>query len=223
MEQKHKEKIRAKMIGRIITWGDKISIANKNMGKTLLNLGCGVELQAGFINIDLYPLEDLKAKKGVLNKAVVRGKYIQADVRKLPFKDNYADYILASEILEHIPLQDLNNTLREWVRVLKKGGRMVITCPDFNEVALEWLNTPFDPVRYGDMAQVIYGSQVAEGEVHRSPITPAFFHYYLGSMGLKDGKIAMYKKGHETIDYPGKRKKKDEVYRCGVVHVDLIK
>ena len=195
----------------------------ENMEKIKISLGCGIDLQPGFINIDLYSLADLKAKKGVLSKARVRGKYIQSDVRKLPFKDNYADYILASEILEHIPLKDLNNTLREWVRVLKPGGRMVITCPDFNECALEWLNTPFDPERYGDMAQVIFGSQIAEGEYHHSPITPQFFQYYLSSLGLKEGKIFTYKKGHPTIDYPGKPAKEGYVYRNGVVHVDLIK
>lgn len=193
--------------------------------KTLrkLNLGCGIDLQPGFINIDLYDLKDLKEKKGALCKAKVRGKYIKSDVRKLPFKDNYADYIIASEILEHIPLKDLNNTLREWVRVLKKGGRMVITVPDFDEVCREWLAEPYDPERYGEMAQVIYGNQITPGEFHTAPLTVAFFQNSLGKMGLKSGKITTYKRGHPTIDYPGKPAQKGYMYRNGVIHVDLIK
>jgi len=193
--------------------------------KTLLNLGCGIELQKDFINVDLYDLKDLKAKKGALCKAKVRGEYVQADVRKLPFKDNYADYIMASEILEHIPLKDLNNTIREWVRVLKKGGRMVITVPDFDEVAREWVEmsqNPFDPERYGELAQVIYGNQITPGEFHTSPLNVAFIQSSLGKL-VKDGKITTYKRGTPTINYPGKPAKKGYAYRNGVLHIDCIK
>jgi len=188
-----------------------------------INLGCGIDLQPGFINVDLYDEKDLREGKGVLSKAKVRGKYLKSDVRKLPFEDDYADYIIASEILEHIPLQDLNNTLREWVRVLKPGGKMIITCPDFDQVARDWLKTPFDPATYGDMAQVIYGSQITDGEYHLSPITAQFFEYYLSRMNLKDGKITTLPAGHKTIDYDGKPAKKGYMYRNGVVHVEIIK
>lgn len=195
------------------------------MGKTLirLNLGCGVKLKAGFVNVDMYDLKDLKEAKGVFHEAEVKGKYVQGDVRHLPFPDNYADYILATEILEHIPLRDVTNTLKEWVRVLKKGGRMVITCPDFNALALQWLETPFSPESYGEIAQGIYGNQLADGEYHRSPITPQFLQYYLGSLGLKKGKIFTIPRGSLMKDYPGKPAEKNRAYRYGEVHVDLIK
>jgi predicted SAM-dependent methyltransferase len=191
-----------------------------------LNLGAGIDLQPGFTNIDLYELKDLKAKKGVLNKAKVRGKYLKADVRKLPFEDESVDYIMASEILEHIPLKDLNDTLREWVRVLKKGGKMIITVPDFDEVAREWIEMSmekYNPERYGEIAQVIYGNQITEGEFHTAPLNVAFFQNSLGRMGLKDGKIMTYKRGTPTINYPGKPAKKGFMYRNGVIHVSITK
>ena len=194
------------------------------MGKNVkLNLGCGVLLKEGFINVDRYTLEELKEAKGVLHQAVVKGRYVQGDVRDLPFKDNFADYILATEILEHIPLADVTKTLKEWVRVLKPGGRMVITCPDFNALAKQWLETPFLPETYGDMAQGIYGNQLAPGEFHQSPITPQFLQYYLGSLKLKDGKIHIVPRGSPMRAYPGKPADKDRVYRFGEVHVDLTK
>lgn len=187
-----------------------------------INLGCGIELQKGFINVDLYDINELKKKEGVFKNVKIAGKYVQADVRKLPFPDEYADYILASEILEHIPLKDLNNTLREWVRVLKKGGRMVITCPDFDQVAEDWLHDPFTPEIYGDSAQVIYGSQLADGEYHKSPITKEFMQYYLGGLVSK-GTIAKYPRGTSTKNYPGKPAKQGFVYRNGVIHCDVVK
>jgi SAM-dependent methyltransferase len=187
-----------------------------------LNLGCGIDLQKDFINVDLYDLKDLKEKKGALNKAKVRGEYLQGDVRKLPFKDEYADYIIASEILEHIPLKDVVKTMIEWLRVLKKGGRMVITVPDFDEIAREWLEMDYSPERYGEIAQVIYGNQITKGEFHTAPFNVRFFQNTLGKMGV-NGKIMTYKRGHPTIDYPGKPAKKGYMYRNGVLHISLTK
>lgn len=193
------------------------------MGKIKLNLGCGIDLQPGFINIDLYDLKDLKSKKGAFNKAVIRGKYLKCDVRKLPYKNNYADYIIASEILEHLPLVDLNKTLREWIRVLKPGGRMVITCPDFDQLAQEWLEMEYSPERYGELAQMIYGNQITPTEFHTAPINVRFFQNAFTGMKLKGGKITTYKRGTLTLDYPGKPAIEGYAYRCGVIHVDLIK
>ena len=177
------------------------------MGKIRLNLGAGIKPIKGFINVDKHDF----------------GKcYIKADVRKLPFKDNYADYILASEILEHIPLKDLNNTLREWVRVLKPGGRMVIKCPDFDALAQEWLETPFSPEGYGNLAQGIYGNQITDEEFHVAPINRQFLNYYLSGLKLK-GKIGVFPKGCKEVGYPGIKANPDRIYRFGEVHADVNK
>ena len=173
-----------------------------------INLGAGVTPIKGFINVDKHDFGE---------------GYIKADVRKLPFKDNYADYIIASEILEHIPLRDLNATLREWVRVLKPGGRMIIKCPDFNAMAKQWLDTPFSPQAFGDMAQGFYGNQLTEEEYHRSPITVPFLQFYLGGMGLRRGHIVTYSKDHKEVSYPGMKADPKRVYRFGEIHVDIIK
>ena len=188
-----------------------------------LNLGCGVKMLPNFINVDVYDIEDLKKKQGVFWEAEVKGLYLNADIRELPFPDEYADYILASEVLEHIPLKDINKTLREWYRVLKTGGRMVIKCPNFNALAEQWLTTEFNPESYGDMAQGIYGNQLTEKEYHLSPITPQMLNYYIAGMGVKEGKIGVYPKGHTVVGYPGIKEDKTRVYRFGDVHCDFIK
>lgn len=194
------------------------------MGTIKLNLGCGIQLKEGFINVDnSYDLEELKAKKGILKEAIVKGRYVRADVRELPFKDNWADYILATEIIEHIPLVDLKKTLSEWVRVLKPGGRMIITAPDFNALARQWLETPFSPEAYGDMAQGIYGNQLWAGEFHCAPITPQVLQFYFSQMKVQEGKIHVVPRLSPERSYPGKPGRKDRVYRFGEIHVDLTK
>jgi SAM-dependent methyltransferase len=47
---------------------------------------------------------------------------------RLPFKDGELDYVVASHNLEHYP--DLQQTLGEWKRVLKKGGILGVVVPD---------------------------------------------------------------------------------------------
>lgn len=47
----------------------------------------------------------------------------------LPFSDNSQDYLYSSHVLEHIT--DYKSTLKEWFRVLKIGGFMVIVVPHF--------------------------------------------------------------------------------------------
>ena len=46
----------------------------------------------------------------------------------LPFAGNTFDLVLSHEVLEHV--QDDRATLREIVRVLKPGGRLVLFCPN---------------------------------------------------------------------------------------------
>jgi SAM-dependent methyltransferase len=44
------------------------------------------------------------------------------------FKDGVLDYVFSSHLLEDF--FDTEAVLREWIRVLKPGGRLVIFCPD---------------------------------------------------------------------------------------------
>jgi predicted SAM-dependent methyltransferase len=53
--------------------------------------------------------------------------YLGYDGKTLPFPNESQDYIYSSHCLEHI--SDYNQALREWMRVLKVGGHMVISVP----------------------------------------------------------------------------------------------
>lgn len=56
-------------------------------------------------------------------------KVFQMDGAKLNFKDNEFDVVVASDVLEHLP--DKQTVLREWYRVLKPGGCIMIFVPAF--------------------------------------------------------------------------------------------
>ncbi len=82
-----------------------------------LNLGCGKDIREGYVNLDLVKLE---------------GVDVVCDVnKKLPFKDDYFDEIMAYDILEHV--NDMPKVLKELHRILKKGGILRIKVPHFLE------------------------------------------------------------------------------------------
>lgn len=177
------------------------------MKKVKLNLGCGLWLKKGFINVDkFYTEEQLTSKKPPFTHAKVdKGyKFVQADIGKMPFPDNYADYVEMSQVIEHFPMRQMYTYMKEVYRVMKPGARLLATIPSFNGVIAEWLEMiacpPFNPERYLDIAEVIYGNQLAEGETHKTPITPEFINWILTEVGFKIGKIYIAPKGSPLKD-----------------------
>ena len=88
--------------------------------RRLIHLGCGEINSPGFINIDARPLPHV---------------HFVGNVEDLSFLgDNYADLIYACCLLEHISHQKILNVLWEWRRVLKKGGVLRLSVPDFDKI-----------------------------------------------------------------------------------------
>ena len=61
---------------------------------------------------------------------------VRGDLLHLPFPDASVDRVMASEVLEHIP--DDVTAMAEIFRVLKPGGRMVITVPRYGPERICW-------------------------------------------------------------------------------------
>lgn len=54
---------------------------------------------------------------------------LAGDARNLYwFRDEVLDYVFSSHLLEDF--EDVETVLREWFRVLKQGGHLIIFCPD---------------------------------------------------------------------------------------------
>jgi len=81
-----------------------------------LNLGCGNQYMDDYINIDSDDTERVD---------------VIADVRSLPFIDNSISVVEAYHLLEHIPRQQIEETLGEWIRVIKPHGKLIVELPDF--------------------------------------------------------------------------------------------
>lgn len=98
----------------------------------VLDVGCGDGLVAKVLlsnrkgtfdwGTDLSAREIAKAKKTKSYR-----HYKVASVYDLPFKDGSFETVFSNSVIEHIP--NLEQALSEMSRVLKKGGKLIITVP----------------------------------------------------------------------------------------------
>lgn len=80
-----------------------------------LNLGCGNDIKAGWINLDSASLPGVDVVHDIENLP-------------LPFVSNFFDEILCQDVLEHV---EYIPVLRELHRILKPGGTLTIRVPHF--------------------------------------------------------------------------------------------
>lgn len=79
--------------------------------------GIGIDIGAGNTKLGDALKLDIRPPCDILGRG-----------EKLPIKDKSLNYVFSCHSLEHIP--DTDNTLKEWMRVLKPGGVLVIVMPD---------------------------------------------------------------------------------------------
>lgn len=62
-----------------------------------------------------------------------------ADIKDLHMiGDESVDIAVLHHVVEHIAIHDLENYIREWQRVLKKGGKLVVCVPNLKEIDKAW-------------------------------------------------------------------------------------
>ena len=86
-----------------------------------LNIGCGNLKIDGYLNVDIR--NDVDAD-------------IVIDLEKIPypFDNNIVDEIVANDIIEHFSHKDIEEIVKEWHRILKIDGTLIIKTPDFENI-----------------------------------------------------------------------------------------
>jgi SAM-dependent methyltransferase len=125
-------------------------------GMTVLDLGCGegrhafeaYRRGAHVVAVDwgVPEVETTKRWLGAIAAAGEAGEagdgtaarfaVVRGDLRRLPFPDASVDRVMASEVLEHVP--DDATAMNEIARVLKPGGRAVVTVPRYGPERICW-------------------------------------------------------------------------------------
>jgi predicted SAM-dependent methyltransferase len=134
-----------------------------------LNLGCGVHKLKDFVNIDLS--KDYEPD-------------LVADALNLPYEKNSASIIYVGHMIEHIDLSTVVGALKHWHDILKPGGKLYITFPDFEKAFDMWENGWLD---WKGLNGVIFGMDHPDGidanMAHRHMVsihtlTPLIMHLF---------------------------------------------
>ena len=99
-------------------------------GSKVLDVGCGTGHLAAELARRGYDTWGTDLSQGMVDYArehYNRDRFQVADIEKIPFPDNFFDGIVCLGVMEYLVTDE--NALREMWRVLKPGGRAVITTP----------------------------------------------------------------------------------------------
>lgn len=113
-----------------------------------LNLGCGTDIKAGWVNIDLAldspPVFDPDPALGTI--------FINHDLRRgIPLPKESCEIIYSSHFFEHVEYPDALKLLRECYELLKPGGTFRLALPDFKGACAAYLK---NDASYFDLVDV---------------------------------------------------------------------
>ncbi|MGD9110565.1 MAG: class I SAM-dependent methyltransferase [Phycisphaerales bacterium] len=98
-------------------------------GSRVLDVGAGTCPYRQFFSHCDYKTQDFKKYEGIKKNNTNEYGQIDyvSDICSIPVDDNSFDVILCTEVLEHVP--EPVKALREMVRIVRPGGRLLITAP----------------------------------------------------------------------------------------------
>ena len=130
---------------------------------TKINLGCGIKTEKDYINIDL----DRGSKADIISSVV-----------DLPFfADCTVKEIIAYHLIEHLSRQEFDQALLEWYRILEHGAKLVLECPDFYALCVEFIKANKVNRWYSyketwhPLIAHFYGKQTSPLQLHKNGFT----------------------------------------------------
>ena len=186
------------------------------MNRLKLNLGCASKLLDGYVNIDQDDINVIRERYPWLHfpeDAII----YNYDVFNLPYEDATVDEIIADGFIEHLSFVEEKKIFEEIKRVLKPGGTLSFSVPNFEKVVKLWLEAEddwqdffrldeeainqkhwfgtytYEPKnRWGYLAAMIYGSQHGEGQFHQNCYTAPKIRAMLTKLGFSDTNVTEF-------------------------------
>lgn len=195
----------------------KNQLLGKNYkNKTLLDIATGsgyvaMEMARMGLNViacDLSPQAIKNLEKYKKQYKLKNLKLIVCKAEDIPLKNESVDYIVANAILEHIP--DETATIKEWKRILKKNGTMLITVP----IKFRYVWPFFWPLNFIHDKRIGHLRRYDYDSLSKKFNLPIKKHYYTGHFVKVVGaiisiifKFSNYDEQYEIIDQRNEDKK----------------
>ena len=117
-----------------------------------LNLGCGPDIQPGFVNIDFREGDGIK---------------VHDLTKPLPYDDNSVDEIRAMDVVEHFNRFKVMDVIEDWCRVLRTGGLLTIKTPDIMNICERYYpQAKSGKITWERLSAIINGGQDYPGNFH---------------------------------------------------------
>lgn len=174
--------------------------------KTFLHIGCGPMRKDD--TTKAFNTEDWQEIRFDIDQSVNPDLVgTMTDMSEVP--DQHVDAIFSAHNIEHLYAHEVPIALKEFIRVLKPGGFLVVTCPDLQSVcqlvADDKLLEPAYTLPAGPIApiDILYGHRpaMARGNLymaHRCGFTARTLTGTLQGMGFKA--VASTRRGHPAYD-----------------------
>jgi predicted SAM-dependent methyltransferase len=134
-----------------------------------LHLGCGSVDHPRFVNVDGFPYPHVHHVRPLDDLS--------------PFADGSAALVYASHCLEHFPRADVPRVLAEWRRVLRPGGVLRLSVPDFDRLLAIYAEHDHD---LSTIHEVLMGGQHNHFDFHKVAFTRRSLGALLEQAGLRD-------------------------------------
>jgi len=135
---------------RLTKWFFKAGYGSKNNGRCL-DYGCGSSenmqhllrcgIDADGVEIATEALDECRQKLGQNPEFNNRWKLflVKPDDKHLPVDDNHYDYVISNQVLYFLDsLDKIEHVLKEFKRILKPGGKLIITMGSrFNSMCID--------------------------------------------------------------------------------------
>lgn len=181
-----------------------------------LNLGCASRPLPGYVNIDLDTLEQIRERYPSVE--IPDGLSIhQYDIFKLPFSNDSIIEVRSESMLEHLSFSEERDFFLEMQRVIKPGGVLNFSVPDFEITMRQWLEARDDwqdfyrsdseaianchwfgtysygvDNRWGYLLASIFGPQNSAGQFHKNAFTVPKIRAILRRIGFRELEISTF-------------------------------
>ena len=132
-----------------------------------IHFGCGDIADERFINVDARPLAHVHI--------VTKSPMLHA------FSENTANSIYGCHVFEHLPFHTQKRILRRWISILKPGGWLRLSVPDFDKLVNKYQMCDRDPL---SIQAPLMGGQDYPGNFHCAIFTDTHLKNLLRENGF---------------------------------------
>jgi hypothetical protein len=137
-----------------------------------INVGCGLTILPDYINVDMRDIDGVEVVAEATNLPWENGAL--AEIASFHLVEHFAEYELTSRVLPY------------WHKMLKDGGNIRITTPNWEAILRKLNEGDMDMERFKELT---FGGQEYEGNDHMNALTPKTLTENLLDAGFVDIEI----------------------------------